>query len=152
MATQAPNQTTWTQTKVMLPQKLAIASATKSERVRSCLAASSSLRINSTFRWVRSSTEPCFELPGWFVFKSILVGSLIQLASAPNVDAWFASTTSCHLALPKAYACQSDWFRFRVDKRSRGGEACEIYPPLRWASNFGLAAGFFPSDTMGELP
>ena len=151
MATQAPNQTTWTQTKVMLPQKLAIASATRSERVRSCLAASSSLRINSTFRWVRSSTEPCFELPGWFVLKLILVGSLIQLASAPNVDAWFASTSHVTWRCPKRMPV-SHWFRFRMDKRSRGGEACEIYSPLRWASNFGLAAGFFPSDTMGELP
>ena len=41
----------------MLPQKLAIASATKSDRVRFSFADSSNLWINSTFRRVRSSTD-----------------------------------------------------------------------------------------------
>src|SRR4030095_9109761 len=53
-----PNQTTWTHTKVILPQKLAIASATRSDLVRSCLAASSNCLIISTLRLVRSSDDP----------------------------------------------------------------------------------------------
>src|SRR6476469_9796180 len=53
-----PNQMTWTQTKVVLPQNFATTSATLSERVRSCLADSSSSLISSTFRCVRSWTEP----------------------------------------------------------------------------------------------
>src|SRR6266576_3076717 len=56
--TQPPNHPTWTQTKVILPQKRAIASATRSDLDRSCLAASSNCLIISTLRFVRSSDDP----------------------------------------------------------------------------------------------
>src|SRR5690348_534141 len=55
--TQIPNQATCTHTNVMLPQNLAITSATRSEAVRSSLAASSSCLTASIFRWVNLSTE-----------------------------------------------------------------------------------------------
>src|SRR6476659_7659412 len=58
---QTPNQMMWTQTKVMLPQNLAMTSATLSAGDRACFADSSSWRISSTFRCVSSCTEPFSE-------------------------------------------------------------------------------------------
>src|SRR5258705_6939431 len=55
-AIQAPNHTTCTHTNVMLPQKRAITSATRSVGVRCSLAASSNFRTVSTLRLVNSST------------------------------------------------------------------------------------------------
>jgi hypothetical protein len=46
----------------MLPQKLAMASATRSEGLRSRFADSSNSRINWTFRLVRSSTDVSAEI------------------------------------------------------------------------------------------
>src|SRR6185369_5803442 len=60
---QPPNQTICTQTKVILPQKLAILSATRSALVRSCLADSSNFRTILTLRFVSSSTDPCVDKP-----------------------------------------------------------------------------------------
>src|ERR1044072_3122352 len=54
---QLPNQTTCTHTNVMLPQKLAIFSATRSEGVRCFLASSSSLVTVSTFCSVNCSAD-----------------------------------------------------------------------------------------------
>src|SRR6185369_5945300 len=54
---QPPNQTTCTQTNVMLPQNLAIFSARRSVGVRCALASSSSLVTVSTFFSVSCSTD-----------------------------------------------------------------------------------------------
>src|SRR6185503_9563485 len=61
---QPPNQTTCTHTNVMLPQKFAIFSATRSEGVRCFLAASSSLVTVSTFCSVNCSADgPAVRFP-----------------------------------------------------------------------------------------
>ena len=69
----------------MLPQKPAMASATRSEGRRSRFAASSSSRIKSTFRLVRSSAEAPAEVVVNFEFE-LLVKPFVLLMR--QVFAW----------------------------------------------------------------
>src|SRR6185295_16383198 len=84
---QPPNQTTCTHTNVMLPQKFAIFSATRSEGVRCFLASSSSLVTVSTFCSVNCSADGpagrfALEFPA-----TLTVLFFIKQAHAPNDDA-----------------------------------------------------------------
>src|SRR6188474_1623031 len=85
---QPPNQTTCTHTNVMLPQKLAIFSASRSVGVRWSLAAFSSLVTVSTFSSVNCSTDgPAGRFPlGDSALLTDDVPFFIKPSRVPNDD------------------------------------------------------------------
>src|SRR6185369_3896740 len=98
---QPPNHTTCTHTNVMLPQKFAIFSATRSEGVRCFLAASSSLVTVSTFCSVNwSADEPAGLCP---LALTDDVSFFMKPARAPSDDV-VGQCIVCHLPVVESHS------------------------------------------------